>query len=151
MKINIATLFPEMCEAVLSESTIHTLSAGEQAILYRLRTMTDDEFEALPYGSEGLWRKLMHNARNYATLEEILSATKSKRYTRTRLDRMVMCAILGLENVTAIVVTHTLEEGLLKQYDGILTFKNGEIIEAGTFEELIAKKGYFYSLFTISQ
>ena len=44
-----------------------------------------------------------------------------------------------------------LNEGLLKQYDGILTLKNGSIVEAGTFNELIAEKGYFYSLFTISQ
>jgi len=40
---------------------------------------------------------------------------------------------------------------LLKQYDGIITLKNGSIVETGTFDELIAEKGYFYSLFTISQ
>jgi predicted nucleotidyltransferase len=58
--------------------------------------MTDAEFEALPYGSEGLWRKFMHACRSEATLEDIITATKSKRYTRTRLDRMLMCAFLGL-------------------------------------------------------
>jgi len=63
----------------------------------------------------------------------------------------VSSAILGLKDVTSIVVTHSLEEGLLKQYDGIITLKNGSIVESGTFEELIAEKGYFYSLFTISQ
>ena len=75
---------------------LHTIEAGQRAILYRLRTMTDKEFECLPYGSEGLWRKLMHSARKEATLEDILTAVKSKRYTRTRLDRMVMCAFLGI-------------------------------------------------------
>lgn len=79
-----------------ADAMLHTLCNGEQAILYRLKTMTDAEFEALPYGSEGLWRKLMHNSRKYNTLEEIITATKSKRYTRTRLDRMVMCAFLGI-------------------------------------------------------
>ena len=78
------------------DAMLHTLCNGEQAILYRLKTMTDAEFETLPYGSEGLWRKLMHNSRKYNTLEEIITATKSKRYTRTRLDRMVMCAFLGI-------------------------------------------------------
>ena len=81
---------------IYRQAAIHTLEMGEKAILAKLRTMTDAEFEALPYGSEGLWRKLMKNARTCATLEEILTATKSKRYTRTRLDRMVMCAFLGL-------------------------------------------------------
>lgn len=77
-------------------ATIHSLHYGERAILARLRTMTDAEFEALPYGSEGLWRKLMYASRQASSLEDILSAVKSKRYTRTRLDRMVMCAFLGI-------------------------------------------------------
>ncbi len=87
---------PEAAGEIFAKAPLHSISAGEQAILYRLRTMADAEFEALPYGSEGLWRKLMQNARTLGTLEEILGATKSKRYTRTRLDRMVMCAFLGI-------------------------------------------------------
>ncbi len=81
---------------VFTGAAVHTLANGEKAILARLRTMTDTEFEALPYGSEGLWRKFMHSCRREATLEQILEATKSKRYTRSRLDRMAMCAFLGL-------------------------------------------------------
>jgi len=87
---------PRQTQDIFADAPLYTTTAGEQAILYRLRTMTDAEFETLPYGSEGLWRKLMHNARKYGTLEEIITATKSKRYTRTRLDRMVMCAFLGI-------------------------------------------------------
>lgn len=60
-------------------------------------------------------------------------------------------SILNLDGVTSIVVTHSLEEALLKQYDEILTFKNGSIVESGTFDSLIKNKGYFYSLFTVSQ
>jgi len=87
---------PEEARDCFRGAPLHSLSAGERAILGRLRTMTDAEFEVLPFGSEGLWRKLMHEARQKATVEEILTAVKSKRYTRTRLDRMVMCAFLGL-------------------------------------------------------
>ncbi len=60
-------------------------------------------------------------------------------------------AVLSLKGITSIVVTHSLDKNLLKQYDGILALKNGSIVESGTFDELIAEKGYFYSLFTISQ
>jgi len=87
---------PQSAHSCFESKALHTLAAGERAILGKLRTMSDTEFEALPYGSEGLWRKLMHAARKEATLEGILNAVKSKRYTRTRLDRMVMCAFLGL-------------------------------------------------------
>jgi predicted nucleotidyltransferase len=87
---------PPETRSVYENAAIHTLTAGERAILTRLRTMSDADFEALPYGSEGLWRKFMHASRSFATLEEILTAVKSKRYTRTRLDRMAMCAFLGI-------------------------------------------------------
>ncbi len=87
---------PEAALPVFEGAAVHTLAAGERAILAKLRSMTDAEFEVLPYGSEGLWRKFMHACRSCANLEDILTATKSKRYTRTRLDRMVMCAYLGI-------------------------------------------------------
>ena len=87
---------PQAARPVLEREALHSTAAGEKAMLAKLRTMTDAEFEALPYGSEGLWRKLMHACRRENTLEDILSATKSKRYTRSRLDRMVMCAFLGI-------------------------------------------------------
>ena len=60
-------------------------------------------------------------------------------------------AILELHDLTRIVVTHSLDEGLLKQYDCILTLKNGQIAESGSFEKLMDRKGYFYSLYTVSQ
>lgn len=75
---------------------LHSLRFAERAILGRLRTMTDEEFEALPFGSEGLWRKFMASCRRETGVEAILEATKSKRYTRTRLNRMLLCAWLGL-------------------------------------------------------
>ena len=91
---------PQEIRSVFSGAPLHTIAQGERAILARLRTMTDAEFEVLPFGSEGLWRKLMHAARKEPTLEAILTAVKSKRYTRTRLDRMILCAFLGISQET---------------------------------------------------
>ena len=87
---------PKAVRPIFENAPLHALEAGERAVLSKLRTMTDAEFEALPYGSEGLWRKLMHACRAEASLEDILTATKSKRYTRTRLQRMILCAFLGI-------------------------------------------------------
>ena len=95
-KQNWKPFVPECTQSLWESASLHRLEAGERAVLAKLRTMTDAEFEALPYGSEGLWRKLMHASRSCASLEDILTATKSKRYTRSRLDRMVMCAFLGI-------------------------------------------------------
>lgn len=87
---------PDAAKALFSEGSIHSLRAGERAVLARLRTMTDAEFEALPHASEGLWRKLMHAVGKEPDLESIATAVKSKRYTRSRIDRMILCAFLGL-------------------------------------------------------
>ena len=87
---------PAPAREVFRNAPRHSLAAGERGMLARLRTMTDGEFQALPFGSEGLWRKFMHSCRREATLEDILTAAKSRRYTRSRLDRMALCAFLGL-------------------------------------------------------
>ena len=79
-----------------SDAALHSMAAGERAVLARLRCMREEEFSAIPFGSEGLWRKLMHAVRREATLDGIIAATKSKRYTRTRIDRMILCAFLGI-------------------------------------------------------
>lgn len=41
--------------------------------------------------------------------------------------------ILNLEGLTLIVVTHTLDEALLRSYDSILVLENGSIVENGKF------------------
>ena len=63
----------------------------------------------------------------------------------------VTSAILDIEALTRIVVTHRLEEGLLKKYDKILVMKGGSICEKGSFAELMKQKGLFYSLFVVAQ
>ena len=90
------SLVPEAVRSIFRGASVHALAAGERAVLAKLRTMRDEDFEALPYGSEGLWRKLMHLSRTLTDLEQIAAGVKSKRYTRTRIDRMILCAFLGL-------------------------------------------------------
>lgn len=63
----------------------------------------------------------------------------------------VSSSILDLKGVTRIVVTHALNEALLRRYDGILVMKDGMVIETGKFDALMERKGYFYSLYTVSQ
>ena len=94
--LDISAYLPEAAGQVFAGAPIHTLEAGERAVLGKLRTMSEAEFEALPFGTEGLWRKLMRESRSQATLEDIASAVKSKRYTRSRIDRMILCAYLGI-------------------------------------------------------
>lgn len=58
--------------------------------------------------------------------------------------------ILDLKGLTRLVVTHRLEKALLTRYDEIIALREGRVCERGTFEELMSRPGYFYSLYTVS-
>ena len=146
---------PAEARACFQDAPLHTLKAGERAILSRLRTMTDAEFEALPYGSEGLWRKLMHAAREEAALEQLLTAVKSKRYTRSRLDRMVLCAFLGLTAAdlsapapyARVLALNDTGRQILKQARATGLFPNtGEAVDH-PYQAIENRAGALYGLF----
>ncbi len=59
-------------------------------------------------------------------------------------------AILHLDGLTRMVVTHRLEAELLEQYDEIFVLRGGEICERGRFGELMERKEYFYSLYNVT-
>lgn len=65
--------------------------------------------------------------------------------------REVSEAILSLTGLTRIVVTHRLEAPLMARYDKIYVMRGGAICEAGRFDELMARDGYFKSLFAVAQ
>lgn len=102
-------------------------------------------------GLSGGEKQRISIARSLLKKSQVLLVDEATAALDTETAYQVSSAILGLKDVTRIVVTHSLDEGLLKQYDGVITLKNGSIVEAGTFDELLAKKEYFYSLFTITQ
>ena len=55
-------------------------------------------------------------------------------------------SILDLKEETVLYVTHKYFDETLKKFDCILVFKQGRIVEQGSFEELMKNKEYFYSL-----
>ena len=63
----------------------------------------------------------------------------------------VLDAILKLDGYTRVIVTNDLDENILRRCTGLFALKNGKVSEQGSFDALMAQKGYFYSLFTVSQ
>lgn len=150
---------PSEAAPVFRDAPLHTLDAGERAVLYRLRTMTEAEFEALPYGSEGLWRRFLRECHWGSTLEEILSAVKTKRYTRTRLDRMVLCAFLGLtkealsEPAPYVRILGFTDRGreILRGSQGSIPLRNAGAPGDGEYWEAEKRWGDLYGLFRTGQ
>ncbi len=146
---------PKAAQSLFDDAPLHTLAAGERAILAKLRTMPDEQFEALPYGSEGLWRKLMHASRRETTLEDIIAATKSKRYTRSRIDRMILCAFLGISQedlltpapYTRVLAFNDRGRSLLKAAKETASFCNAGEPQDHPYWNLEQRCGALYGLF----
>ena len=59
-------------------------------------------------------------------------------------------SILEIKDITRIIVTHKLNGTSLAMYDEIIMMKNGRVVEKGSFEELLERKGVFYSLYNVT-
>ncbi len=74
----------------------HSITLLERSILSRLRSMTAEEFAALPEIGEGLEFKLFQSVKKAVSLEELYRLVKSKRYSHARIRRIIMRAYLGI-------------------------------------------------------
>ena len=102
-------------------------------------------------GLSGGEKQRISIARSLLKHASVLLADEATAALDAQTAHQVTDDILSLTGVTRIVVTHTLEQAALRRYDGILVLKNGRIAESGTFDALMAQKGYFYALYTVSQ
>ncbi len=102
-------------------------------------------------GLSGGEKQRISIARSLLKKSSVLLADEATAALDARTAWQVSNDILDLDGITRIVVTHSLEEGLLKRYDGILVLKEGRVEEFGTFDELMDANGYFRALYTVSQ
>lgn len=71
------------------------ISRLDRAIITKLRSMSIDDFKNLPDISEGLENRIANAVKSSASLDELIEAIKTKRYTTARLRRIVLSAFLG--------------------------------------------------------
>lgn len=124
----------------------------ELPLLYKLRTMTKEDFINLPDVSEGLENRIIEAVRNYNSISEITKHIKTKRYTEARIRRILVYALLSIDKdmqktdvpyirVLAFnkkgetVLSNARKKNLLpiiskvSQYKNILNFKEQKIFE----------------------
>lgn len=77
-------------------SRVYSLRDIEPILLYQLKTQSPDEIAAIAGVGEGLNNRISQYAQQYNSIEEILSAVKTKRYTMARLRRIALCITLGI-------------------------------------------------------
>ena len=75
---------------------VKTLSVFEKEIIFTLRKMSLAEISNLPDVSEGLENNIKKAANSCNTLAEFMNIIKTKRYTATRIQRILLYALLGI-------------------------------------------------------
>lgn len=97
----IENLVPSYTYSILMDNVknghvVTDLSVFEKEIIYVLRKMSIEEISNLPDVSEGLEFAIKNAANSCNSIVEFLNIVKSKRYTSTRLQRILLYALLGI-------------------------------------------------------
>ena len=85
-----------LMEEIRNGHMVIGLSVFEKEIIYNLRKMSIDEIRNLPDVSEGLEFSIKKAANSCNSIVEFLNIVKSKRYTSTRLQRILLYTLLGI-------------------------------------------------------
>lgn len=97
----ISKTVPESTFAILEDKIKHGqivngLSCYEKEIIYKLRTMPVSEIANLPDVSEGLEHAIKSAVNSCNSVADLINLIKSKRYTQTRIQRILLYALLGI-------------------------------------------------------
>lgn len=112
-----------------------------------LETFVGENGENLSGGERqriSIGRALLRNT-EIMVLDEFTSALDNE----TALE--IENTLLDIHDLTLISITHKLIKNTLEKYDQIIVMRNGEIIESGSFNQLILNRSYFYSLYYIQE
>lgn len=83
-------------EEIKNGNYVIDLVKYEKEIIYNLRKMTIKEISEIPDVTEGLENLIKNAADSCNNLIDLVNIIKSKRYTQTRIQRILLCALLGI-------------------------------------------------------
>ena len=88
--------FNILLENINNGKVLNDISVFEKEIIYTLRKMTLSEIAELQDVTEGLENAIKQAANTCNNLEDLINSIKSKRYTRSRIQRILLYSILNI-------------------------------------------------------
>lgn len=104
------------------------------------KTELNEDSDNISHGQ----KQLLTITRTILSKKQVLILDEATSSVDTRTEKLIQKAMDKLmENRTSFIIAHRLST--IKNADKIIVIENGEIIEQGRHEELLAKKGYYYN------
>ena len=97
-----------LTEELKSGHFVKEISRFENIIIYNLRNMTLEQIADLPDVSEGLENLIKKAANSCNTIEEFINIVHTKRYTETRIRRILLYSLLKINKKDMIISKKTL-------------------------------------------
>lgn len=88
-------LWADAIANAIRNGTTASMQRLERIMLYKLRSTTAEEIEGISDVGQGLENRI-YGARMAGSLEELLFTVKTKRYTMSRIRRIMLCLLLGI-------------------------------------------------------
>jgi len=112
---------PQNTHALYQNADFHSIKKLETAIFSRLRVIEPEELRAIADVGEGLEHRLIRAAQTCTTYEELLDAVVSKRYPRTKIQRILLAMLLGIsQNDRTLPISYLRVLGFTETGRGLL-------------------------------
>ncbi|HHT66774.1 MAG TPA: ABC transporter ATP-binding protein [Erysipelotrichaceae bacterium] len=127
----------EVCEYVNADKFIKKLPKGlEEEVIQRGENFSQGQ------------RQLLSFARTVLHKPQILILDEATANIDTETEKLIQDSLEKIKNIgTMLVVAHRLST--IQNADQIIVLQHGEVIEKGTHQALLKKKGYYHKLFLL--
>ena len=132
-------VYNKIRENIANNTYYQDLEPLSKIIIYKIRMMKTEEIANVPDVSEGLENTIKNAAFETNSINNLISKVKSKRYTETRIQRILTCILLGItkddKEMSKTIVPYVRILGVKKDAKQLLSKIPNAVISIKEFED----------------